>query len=174
MGYFSKPMTNSDTDLHFYGTFSYKTWERDIQGKTISGIGTQGIPFQNEIVPDLFETYRWWQFSLGLKYHLNLSPNSGLQINAGVLRTLNPQMEVDVGPFITNVASYIATYNLKAKWGYETGVSWLTRISSTSQLGVSGTYTYWEFGRSNAAFGFLEPDSESKMATVKLTYQMDL
>lgn len=119
MGYFSKPLSNSGTDLQIYGTFAYKIWERDVRGKTISCIGTQGIPFQNESIPDLLETYKWWQFSLGLKYQLDLSPNSGLQINAGVLRTLNPQMEVDISQFYTNINSYTATYNLKAKWGYE-------------------------------------------------------
>ena len=166
-GHLSTGIDTISPDLSLYGKLSFKRWERDIQGRTISGIGNLGLPYQNLVIPDLAEVYEWWNLVIGLRYQFNINPGSNLEFNAGLLRTLDARMQLDLGPVAP-------TYNLQERWGYEAGVTWLTQISKTARLGFSGTYSYWEFGRSNVSFGFLEPDSESKMTAVKFIYQSDM
>lgn len=166
-GYFNTLISSGSPDLRLYGKFSYKRWQRDINGRTISGIGNQGIPFQNLVVSGLSEEYNWWNLVLGLRSRINVFSASHITLNAGILRTLEATMKADFGPVT-------AKYNLQERWGYEAGVAWQTSFSKNARIGLAATYTYWEFGRSNVVFGFLEPDSESKMAALFLLLQADL
>ena len=150
----------NNTPLAFYGTLTIKRWERDIQSTYVSGIDNFGNPFQNLFVSGLFEVYEWWQFTFGLAYKLSLSPKSYLDFNGGLLRTINPTMEV-AG----------LSFSLGESLGYEAGISWMYKIMKQHSLGLRGDYTYWEFGRSNVNSGFVEPDSESKMFVFSLVYE---
>jgi hypothetical protein len=166
-GFFSRKTPQIDPHLSLFGKITYKQWSRDIQGRFFSGFGNDNIYIDNQYIPGFSEVYTWLQLTLGLDYQLALSSGGSLQFNAGLLRTLNPEMEADFGVVTGN-------YDLQERWGYEAGITWLIPISPVARVGVAGNYTYWEFGRSNVVFGFVEPDSESKMTTFKLVYQSKL
>ena len=153
--------------LSIYGKFSYKNWGRDIQGRFVSENGNLGTPI-NEVVPNLYEEYSWWQLNAGLHYRLDIASVSWLEFFAGFLQTLNPTMEI---------GSY--ELDLGEKQGYEFGAAWFFNIAPHKRLGISSSVSHWEFGRSNTIqTGFndfiLEPDSESLMKTIKVTFEWDL
>ena len=165
--YLSSQINKSNNPLSIYGSFSYKNWERNIQGRYVSEDGNLGIPI-NQTVSDLFEEYSWWQLSAGLHYQLMMASASRLEFYTGILQTLNATMEI--GPY---------ELDLEDKQGYEAGVTWFFSIAPNKRLGIGSSITYWEFGRSNPVQispdeVILEPDSESKMITFKLTYEWDI
>ena len=155
-----RTLLDNDSPLAFYGTFTIKRWERDIQSTYVSGIDNSGNPFQNLPVSGLFEVYEWWQLTFGFAYKISISPKSYLDVNGGILTTINPTMEVEG-----------LSFDLREKPGYEAGISWIYDLMKQHSLGLRGEYTYWEFGRSNVISGFVEPDSESNMFVLSLVYQ---
>jgi len=148
--------------LSLYGQFGYKYWNRAILGKFISKPGNLGILVQGYI-PSSTEKYTWYQLIFGAKYNVVLGEQSNLDFTAGVSQTLNPTMKS--GPYI---------YKQKERAGYELGFDWLFKISQGRRIGLNGSLTYWEFGKSNVAGGFYEPYSESTMKKVQIIYQQDL
>ncbi|WP_455209418.1 hypothetical protein [Kaarinaea lacus] len=143
-----------------YGMLILKRWERDIKPALVSGIDNFGNPFQNLPVSGLFEVYEWRQITIGMTYKMRVSDASYLEFNGGFLRTISPTMEVE---------SF--TLSLGEELGYTGGIAWKYKINQYHSLGISGNYTYWEFGRSNVVFGIYEPDSESEMVNINVLYQ---
>ena len=159
--YIKKPIL-SDPNLFVYGNLTYKKWERDIQGKFISGIDNFGDPFTNLYVSGLFEVYQWWQMTFGVFSKYSIHKNSEVGFRAGILRTIAPEM--DLAAF---------TFDLQEAWGYEAELSYYHQITQQQRVGISGSIMVWSFGRSNQIGGFVEPDSESEMKTVQLLYELN-
>jgi hypothetical protein len=153
----------NDPEIFLYGNLSYKKWERDIQGTTLSGIDNFGDPFTNLAVSGLFETYKWWQVTFGALTKFSLPKDTEIEIYAGFLRTIEPQMDLAV-----------FTFDLEEEWGYEGGLSLFYKLDNRQRLGISSSIMYWKFGRSDVILGFVEPDSESEMKTVQLIYDLEL
>ena len=149
-------------NLSLFGNFGYKYWNRAIQGKNISILGNLNLPIVG-FVPGATEKYQWYQMIFGGKYNVVLNEKSTLDVSAGISRTLNPTMK-----------NGAYTYKQKERTGYELGVDWLVKLSPGRRIGVGGALSYWEFGKSNVAGGYLEPYSESTMKKVQIIYQQDL
>jgi len=158
--YVKKPVFDNPY-FFVYGNVTYKKWERDIQSKFISGIDNFGDPFTNLYVSGLFEVYQWWQVTFGIFSKFPIFSNSDIEFQAGLLRTIQPQMDL---------ASF--TFDLQEAWGYEAELSYLYVMTQQQRIGVSGSIMEWSFGRSNQIGGFVEPDSKSEMKTVQLRYEV--
>jgi len=150
-----------DPYFFVYGNLAYKNWERDIQGKYISGTDNFGDPFTNLYVSGLYEVYQWWQITFGIFSRFPISVSSEIAFRAGFLRTIEPQMDL---------ASF--TFDLQEAWGQEAELSYYYALTQQQSIGVSGSIMTWSFGRSNAIGGFVEPDSKSEMKTVQLLYEV--
>jgi len=152
--------------LSFYGNFGYKYWNRAIQGDYISKTGNIGLPIVG-YVSGQTEKYQWYQFIFGASYNVVLNEQSTLDFTAGVSRTLNPTMKA---------GSY--KFKQKERTGYELGFDWLYKLSPGRRIGLAGSLSYWEFGKSNqvdVGYGYyaIEPYSESTMTKLQFIYQRD-
>jgi len=147
--------------LSIYGKLTYKNWDRDIQGKYISGIDNFGNPFTNVYVSGLHEVYKWWQLTFGFSAKFSPFKNSDVDFRAGLIRTIHPRMDV---------AAY--TYDLQEAWGHEVEFSYYYTVRKNNRVGISGSVMVWSFGRSNEVAGYVEPDSESEMKTIQMLYEI--
>jgi len=150
-------------NVFFYGNLTYKKWERDIQATTASGIDNFGDPFTNLYVSGLYEVYKWWQVTLGVLTKIPVFKDTELKLQAGVLRTINPEMDLT-----------FYTFELQEDWGYEGELALFYRVDHWQRVGFSGSIMSWKFGKSDVVAGFFEPDSESEMITIQLIYERDL
>lgn len=156
--------TTTDTFLRFYNITLYSDeleqsgrlffrlassyWDRDI----LSSGGVAG----------LHEIYRWQEISLGLRLEQQTPLN--LWAEFSILKTHNATMDV-------LLPAENIELNLGEKPGLRLEVGQFFKLEQQLELGLSGFYEYWQFGRSEPVyvadfFGsptyILEPDSESR------------
>ncbi|MEJ2179115.1 MAG: hypothetical protein P8Y28_01450 [Gammaproteobacteria bacterium] len=150
-----------DPYFSVYGNLTYKKWERDIKGVSVSGTDNLGDPFTNLYVSGLFELYKWWQFTFGISADLPLSARNQISFKGGFLRTIAPKMNLS-----------IYTFDLQEAWGYETELGYYFKLKRGQKIGISGSIMSWPFGKSDEIAGFYEPDSKSEMKTIQLIYEV--
>lgn len=136
--------------------FSIKEWDRDIQGKFIDDP-------KPAFVSGLYEVYEWNQFSIGGKVERKIYGEHYLNFKIAYLKIIDPKMKL-----------FGSVYKLQAKSGSMLEAGWQYRLDSQKTVGLVGNITKWEFGRSPVVNGFYEPDSESEMRTLKLTFTISM
>ena len=134
-----------------YAGGGYRHWDRDI-----ASVGA---------VSGLDETYQWWRAETGVKLQLARGA-SAWELEAGLTRTLNPQVEVDFGAAFDAV-----TLDLGERWGWRTAASWSHRVSPQLAAGLKVFYASWDLGQSSVetltsngvtAGSVFQPRSESR------------
>jgi len=134
-----------------YAGGGYRHWDRDIDS-----VGA---------VSGLDETYQWWRAETGVKLQLARAANAW-ELEAGLMRTLNPQVEVDFGAAFDAV-----TLDLGERWGWRTAASWSHRVSPQLAAGLKVFYASWDLGQSSVetltsngvtAGSVFQPRSESR------------
>jgi hypothetical protein len=134
-----------------YAGGGYRHWDRDIDS-----VGA---------VSGLDETYQWWRAETGVKLQLARGANAW-ELEAGLTRTLNPQVDVDFGAAFDAV-----TLDLGERWGWRTAASWSHRVSPQLAAGLKVFYASWDLGQSSVetltsngvtAGSVFQPRSESR------------
>jgi hypothetical protein len=134
-----------------YAGGGYRHWDRDIDS-----VGA---------VSGLDETYQWWRAETGVKLQLARGANAW-ELEAGLTRTLNPQVDVDFGAAFDAV-----TLDLGERWGWRTAASWSHRVSPQLAAGLEVFYASWDLGQSSVetltsngatAGSVFQPRSESR------------
>lgn len=140
----------------------YRHWDRDIDS-----VGA---------VSGLDESYQWWRAETGVKLQLARGINAW-DLEAGLTRTLNPQVEVDFGAAFDAV-----TLDLGERWGWRTAASWSHQVSRQLATGLKVFYESWDLGQSGsetltsngvAAGSVFQPRSESRNYGVILSLHRD-
>ena len=148
--------------VSLYAGGGYRNWDRNIQS-----VG---------VVSGLDETYRWWRAEAGVKLQLARGA-SAWQLEAGLTRTVNPQVEVDFGAAFDAV-----TLDLGERWGWRTAAGWSHRVAPQLTAGVDVFYASWDLGQSGvetltsngvAAGSVFQPRSESRNYGAVLSLQRD-
>jgi hypothetical protein len=148
--------------VYLYAGGGYRHWDRNIQS-----VGA---------VSGLDETYQWWRAETGLKLQLARGTHAW-ELEAGLTRTLNPQVEIDFGARFDAV-----TLDLGERWGWRSAARWSHQVSSQLTAGVNLFYARWDLGQSGvetltsngaAAGSVFQPRSESRNYGAVLSLQRD-
>ncbi len=148
--------------VYFYAGGGYRRWDRNIQS-----VGA---------VAGLDETYQWWRAETGVKLQLARGPHAW-DLEAGLLRTLSPQVEVDFGATFDTV-----TLDLGERWGWRTAAGWSHQVAPQLTAGVNVFYASWDLGQSGvetltsngvATGSVFQPRSESRNYGAVLSLQRD-
>ena len=115
----------------------YHHWDRNIQPTTTAG----GIP-----VSGLLETYTWWSGVVGAKAAVYESAYSRLLLDARLLRTVNPAIQINFNGGYDN-----AKLSLGERWGVRLALPWRHTLSHSSSLIVEPYAESYELGRSATA-----------------------
>jgi hypothetical protein len=160
---FPLPILNNRVDL--FSDVSYQQWERDILPTARSA--------------RLFEVYEWWEISLGAECLIVKATSSNLSIYGRAYQISNPAMQIDLVSFGYGKP----TLDLGEEVGGELGFRWMFPVSTEQQIGLLGSYKFWEFGRSDdkrvvrddneAAITIHEPRSETNTFTIQMTFKTD-
>ncbi|MEN8131554.1 MAG: hypothetical protein ABFS45_15445 [Pseudomonadota bacterium] len=111
-------------------------WRRDIRPTAL----TDGTP-----VAGLLETYQWKYGLLGFKVKFNQSDIVYWKIDMQLLRTIDPEIEVDFQGF----GGFDDTQlELGEKFGTRINLSWQYEYSKTQSLEIVPFYEQWDLGRS--------------------------
>ena len=146
--------------VSLYAGGGYRHWDRNIQSVgAISGLD---------------ETYRWWRAEAGVKLQLARGANAW-ELEAGLTRTLNPQVEIDFGATFDAV-----TLDLGERWGWRTAAGWSQQVAPQLTAGVDVFYASWDLGQSGvetltsngvSAGSVFQPRSESRNYGAVLSLQ---
>ncbi len=148
--------------VFIYAGGGYRHWDRNIQS-----VG---------VVSGLDETYRWWRGETGVKLQFARGANAW-ELEAGLTRILNPQVEVDFGATFDAV-----TLDLGERWGWRTTAGWSQQVAPLLTAGVNVFYASWDLGQSGvetltsngvAAGSVFQPRSESRNYGAVLSLQRD-
>ncbi len=122
---------NDYENIRLFAGIQKHQWNRDINDTAISS----GID----------ETYKWLEYSIGLKTDIFINNNNLINIDVAYLITRNATIKVD----LSRVDLGSTELDIANGTGGHINLGWETAYNDTTRIGLSFFFEAWGFGRSN-------------------------
>ena len=124
--------------------------ERSVIENTHLFIGAQTHQWQRNIqdnnnISGLDETYKWFEYSIGLNSAIPVTQKDIINLEAGFLFIRNATIDVD----LSKVDLGTATLDIGDGTGGRLNATWTHQHINNTRYGISVFFEAWQFGRSN-------------------------
>ena len=153
-----KLITALATNTDIYLSTKNHQWDRNIQG--------------SKNTPGIFETYQWWEMSVGARTAIHIKGNQSWLADISVLKTINPTIYVD----LSSIDAGHANLELGSDTGARLQLMWKMMSDKQNSYGINIFYETWDFGISNSKTtiggsrneSIFEPRSETRHSGIQL------
>jgi hypothetical protein len=138
-----------------FAALGARRWDRDIQGTTV--ISRTGV---STPISGLSEVYSWYELQLGARWTFFSRPGTSWDVDARLVKTASPEIEVDLSPFVGTPTT--TTLSLGETTGWRLGSTFRRQLNPNGLfLAVNAYLEGYSFGASGVdpVYLILEPDS---------------